>query len=192
MTKKKWTVEDDLREIREEDLKLDEEPLLSPKAKKIILIVAAVIMSLIIASIMYLQYPFFGMISGMIESRPMQGNTLNVGGITVEFQNGTREKVLQAYYDNPDVETSLCLEGTRQGNTYFINYAYQPTILSQSYTHVTHERCNEKTILMFHTHPYNRCVASEQDIRTLRQNQEINSEIGMIIMCHPNRFSLYT
>ncbi|MFT4261199.1 MAG: hypothetical protein ACMXX9_02080 [Candidatus Woesearchaeota archaeon] len=161
------------------------------KYKKYYIILIALFSVLLMASYIYLSFPVYGIIAGQIESQKINENVISTRDIKIIFENQTNQIVFDAYHDNPDVETSLCLEGYRQNNNYYITYAYMPVIYSQSYTHVSHAPCSNETIAMFHTHPYKSCIASRQDIQTLRQNQDKNPDIIMIIMCEPQRFSVY-
>lgn len=188
--KKQRTVEDDLKEITEEDL-LKDEPILSPKVKRIFVIFASLIMIFLIASFIYIKFPIFGVLLGQTQSRPLQGNVLSLKGVNVYLEGNSFDEIINTYNNNPSVETSLCLEGESRGNEYFISNAYEPKIISQSYTHVTHESCSVDTIILFHTHPYKSCLASDMDLNTLERNQISKPETIMIIMCEPNRFSLY-
>lgn len=187
---RKRTVEDDLKEITEEDL-LKDEPVINPKLKRILVIFVSLLMIFLIASFIYIKFPIFGVLLGQTQSRSLQGNVLTLKGVNVFLEGNSLNEIINTYEHNPSVETSLCLEGESQGNNYFINRAYEPKILSQSYTHVTHESCSADTIILFHTHPYKSCLASDMDLDTLKRNQISKPKTIMIIMCEPNRFSLY-
>jgi proteasome lid subunit RPN8/RPN11 len=146
---------------------------------------------ILILSYIYLSYPVYDVLAGKIESQKINDNTIISRNINIIFQNQTEKIVFEAYKNNPDVETTLCMKGNVQDNNYYITEIYKPVIYSQSFRHVTHQACSQDTIAMFHTHPYKRCVGSSQDIRTLRNAQETNSDTIMIIMCEPDRFSIY-
>ncbi|MFW5852608.1 MAG: hypothetical protein ACOCUR_01120 [Nanoarchaeota archaeon] len=161
------------------------------KTKKIAVISAAIIISLLVLSYVFLRYPTYQVILGQIESGSVKENILKTSKITVIFEEKTLQESVNAWRNNPDMETTLCLRGSRKNETFIVDNTYQPTIFSQGYFHVSHEPCDEDTVLMFHTHPYKRCIASETDIRTLRNAQERNQEIAMIIMCEESRFSVY-
>ena len=192
--KTKKNIEDDLRELEylnEEPYDEESESKFNMR-KKILLVAGALFLSVLIISYVFLGYPLYGIIIGQMSSSPVRGNVLSTHGITVIFEGNTLQDSIDAWYKNPDVETTLCLRGSRDGNIFIVNNAYQPRIFSQSYFHVSHEPCDEDTVLMFHTHPYKRCTASKTDINTLRQSQQRNQEIAMIIMCEENRFSVYS
>ena len=161
------------------------------KGKKYVILFLTILSILLMLSYFYLGFPLFGIIAGQIESQRIQEGQLNLRGVTLQFLNETEQIVFKAYTNNPDVETSLCLEGQVMQDNYFVTNAYQPEIFSQSYTHVSHAPCSNETIALFHTHPYKSCLASEQDIQTLRRNQQENPAVIMVIMCEPDRFSVY-
>ncbi len=181
----------DLEELKYlNDLDYEEdEP--DPKWKKYIVIALAIFMVLLMSSYVYIGYPSFGVIEGRIVSDQVEGDRLELRGIEVVFEEDTLRDAILAWEDNPNVETSLCFHGEREGDIYIVNHSYKPEIESQSYNHVSHEPCDEDTILMFHTHPRSRCAPSQTDMRTLERTQERNPDVAMIIMCDYDRFSVY-
>lgn len=182
----------ELQNLTDEQLiKEFEEAKKNQKSKKYLMLIAATLSILLMISYIYISFPVFGIISGQIESQKINDNVISSRGINIIFQNNTELEVLKTYQENPNVETSLCMIGEIIQNNYYIQQVYQPIIYSQSFRHVTHAPCSQETIAMFHTHPYKSCLASRQDIRTLRQNQQNKPELIMIIMCEPDRFSIY-
>jgi proteasome lid subunit RPN8/RPN11 len=187
--KKPKTVEEDLAAIDEKEL-LKEDKQLSPRTKRIIIFSGALLIIVLFLSLAYLQYPLFHIIEGQIESDSLNNNILDLKEFKVVFSDTALQKIRESYTNNPDVETSLCLLGARNGD-YYITDAYTPVIYEQSFRHVSHAPCNTSTIIMFHTHPYKSCVASETDLNTLHMNQLNNPNMLTIVMCEPNRFSVY-
>ncbi|MFT4282874.1 MAG: hypothetical protein ACMXX6_00430 [Candidatus Woesearchaeota archaeon] len=178
-------VEEDLKSVKIEDLKPPRKP------KKLIIIIFTLFMVFLISSFVYITYPSFDIIKSKIESRPLQGDLLQTPSLNIYFGEGIYEEILEVYKRNQNVETALCFQGNIQGNNYFVENIYKPNIISQGPRHVTHEACSEE-IVMFHTHPYQRCSASRQDIQTLENAKLSNPEVIMIIMCEENRFSVYS
>ena len=187
--KKTKDIYDDLREL--EYLNYENENPSENHFKKIIISVSAILISILFISYVFLGFPLYGIIIGQIRSDSARDNILRTNNLEIIFKGNTLDQSVKAWYDNPDVETTLCLRGVRDGNKITIQNLYQPKIFSQSYTHVSHEPCDDDTILMFHTHPYKRCTASETDLRTLARAKQRNPDIAMIIMCEENRFSVY-
>jgi len=198
------TVEEDLSNITEEELLFDK-PQHHHKFKKAAIIAISIFLLILLLSYFYLGYPLFHVLAGRIESNPLNNNLISVGNITVFIENTALNTIQTSYVNNTRVETSLCLigyvdtafsqSGTINQNenkkNYIITNAYTPVILSQSFNQVTFEPCRNDTIIMFHTHPYKSCLASDTDINTLRNNQLNNQNLLMIVMCEPNRFSVY-
>ena len=180
---------EDLEDVSEEDL--DDLPRQNSVFVKIMFFIMVGLMIFLMMSYVWITYPNFGIIQGWIASEPLQDDVLRTGDITVFFQGDTETEVVNTYRRNRDVETALCLEGNVSDNTYFVRNVYQPSITSQGFSHVTHSGCSSDTVLLFHTHPYQRCEASQQDIATLRRNQERDEDVAMIIMCSEERFSVY-
>ncbi len=187
---------DDLEEMKdiEEDIRDDErdEELSRRKKRMLVIIPGSIFLSLLMLSYIFIGFPMHNVISGQIRSESPEGHVLRTQGLELLFLGNTLETATDAWHDNPDVETTLCIRGERDGNRYILEDAYKPEIFEQSFTHVRHEPCDDETILMFHTHPYKRCLASEADINTLRNAQRNNEDIVMMIMCEEDRFSIYT
>ncbi|MGV8162247.1 MAG: hypothetical protein ACP5N2_02835 [Candidatus Nanoarchaeia archaeon] len=188
--KKPKSVEEDLSSINEEDL-LKENKGFSPRTKKILGICAGAFLVILTVSLIFLQGPMFNIVAGQIESRSVNNNFLELKDFNVVFSDAALLKIKNSYLNNPEVETSLCLIGVKQEHNYFISDAYTPIIFEQSFRHVSHEPCNSSTIMMFHTHPYKSCLASSTDLNTLKRSQLNNPDMLTIIMCEPNRFSVY-
>ena len=192
---RKKSIHEDLRELeylndeKEDDKEYQDK---EKRVRKIVLASGAIFLSVLIISYVFLGFPIYGIIIGQLSSGPVRGNVLTTQGIEVIFEGNTLQESRDAWFNNPNVETTLCLHGYREGNTFVVTNTYQPTIFSQSYFQVSHEPCDDNTILMFHTHPYKSCTASEMDLYTLARAKERNPEIGMIIMCEESRFSVYT
>lgn len=189
--KKPKTVEEDLSSLKEEDL-LKESKGLSVKAKRILILCVGLFLVILIMSLVFLEGPMFHVVAGQIESRSVNNNVLELSDFNVIFNDVALLKVKESYLNNPEVETSLCLIGEKKGRDYFISDAYTPIIFEQSFRHVSHEPCDSRTIMMFHTHPYKSCLASSTDLNTLKRSQLNNPDMLTIVMCEPNKFSVYT
>ena len=150
------------------------------------------------AKLVFVTFPIGDIIQGKVESNLLQGNVINLDDLKVVFLDGT-EDILEAYYLNEqEVEISLCLEGYREDDRhttsfgdYFITSLYEPQVFSSAYNHVSFEPCSAETVVILHTHPYKRCVASDTDLNTLAGSKELNEDVLMVVMCEANRFSVY-
>ncbi len=149
----------------------------------------------------FLIYAFVGpvqhQIIGQLNSDTLEGDVLSLKGVTVVFENET-DRFLSTLYKTEQldrlVETSACLKGTVTDNTtiYRVRDIFYPEIIEQSQHHVRFKSCPRDTIIMLHTHPRTRCMASETDLDTLSTKQDvIDEDILMLIMCEDNMYSLY-
>lgn len=183
-------VMEDLQSIDESSLEL-EHPKTHPILKKIIFTLSSVIISLLMLSFIFVSFPIGNIILGQIESTPLQSNTLKIDSLTIQFQDQTLKQLQSIYNNQQKVEFSVCLQGTKQDSNYFITSLYEPKMYQQTFNHVTFEPCNQNTLIMLHSHPYKSCLASDTDLNTLKQTQKNNPDTLMIIMCEPQRFSIY-
>jgi len=113
------------------------------------------------------------------------------------FENNTQIILEQIYTQEQEqnlVETSVCLSGYTQDNNskYYISSLFYPEIYEQSFNHVNFESCPNDTLIMLHTHPYKRCLASKTDIKTLNNVKKNSPNTIMIVMCENNKFSVYS
>ncbi len=183
------------------DLKyVEEEPEEKPsKLKKIWLIVVSIFLVLLMISFIFVTFPIGDIIQGKVESNLLKGKVIDLDDFKIYFENDT-EDVLKSYYlAEQEVEISLCLEGYRENDRhmtsfddYFITSLYKPKVFSSAYNHVSFEPCSANTVLILHTHPYKRCVASDTDLDTLEKSKLNNEDVLMVVMCEPDRFSVYS
>ena len=159
--------------------------------KQIMIITISIFMIILILSYFLIGFPVRNVLVGQIYSNVPEGNILETRDARFIFRNDTLETAYMSWENNPYLETTLCIHGSYGDGVYHLYNAYEPEIYEQSLTHIKHASCDADTIVMFHTHPYKRCIASETDIRTLRRAQLNNEDIAMIIMCEENRFSVY-
>jgi hypothetical protein len=190
-TKKIETVEEDLNSLNEKELLDKDTKKLSPLARKLIFGFIGLIIVFLFLSLIYLQYPLFNVISGQIESQSPNNNILQLKGFSIHFTDNALTSLNNSFSINQNVETSRCLIGTIENKNYFITDVYTPKIYSATFREVVSEPCANDTLIMFHTHPYKSCVASDTDLNTLKAAQTRNPNIIMIIECAPSRFSTY-
>ena len=158
--------------------------------------IVAMSMAMMFVMWIFAGFPIGGIIRGQIESTPLEEGSLKLDEFNVEFEEETLTELLGLYYENEGQEISVCLLGELSTNLvfkdkYLITDLYIPETYVQSYSHVSFESCSSDTLIMLHTHPYKSCLASETDINTLVANQEMNPDMVMLVMCEPQRFSVY-
>jgi len=126
---------------------------------------------------------------GIINSKTVQDSVLQAKGVKIIFQNSTLELLQQEYLKNQKREIKACLSGKVENNEYIINSISFPKVLSASVAHIQTPGCHE-AIIDLHSHPINRCVPSNQDLRNFGRNKRTNPELIMMVMCWKNRFSV--
>lgn len=159
--------------------------------KKLWIFLGAVFMIFLMVSFIFVQYPLMGIIMGQIQSAKIIGNTLETSKLRIIFTGETLDLVMNSWNDHPNVESTLCFQGYRVGSDLVIESGYEPVIYEQTFDHVSYEACDSETILMFHTHPWKHCIASDVDIDSLHRRNLNNPDVAMIIMCENKRFSVY-
>ncbi|MBU0460061.1 MAG: hypothetical protein KJ771_04600, partial [Nanoarchaeota archaeon] len=120
----------------------------------------------------------------------LQGNVISLDDFKIIFEDGTEEVLKSYYFNEQEVEISLCLEGYQEGD-YYITSLYEPKTYASAYNQVSFQPCSLKTMVILHTHPFKRCVASEADLEMLSSSKEVNSDVLMVVMCEAERFSVY-
>src|SRR3989338_6335134 len=175
------------------DLPLDEkESIIPPQLKKIILLIIGLFIILLMVSFLFVTFPIGDIIQGKTQSTLLQGHMLILPEFVIVFQNNTASALETLYMKEQKEEFSVCLQGTYEKSVYSIHSLYQPTTYQRTFSHVTFESCNDSTIIMLHSHPYKRCVASQTDLDTLKKSQEQNQQMLMVVMCEPRRFAVYS
>ncbi len=199
------TIEEDLKTLKESHLLAQPKPSpLTSFLTKLFFTLGGLLIILLLASFVFLSYPIDHIIASKLESQSPLANTLIINNITILFEQHTQQQLQEIYNNQQKVEFSVCLLGTleqksenqqnnqQQKQIYHITSLYTPTMYQQTFNHVVFQPCNKDTIIMLHSHPYKSCLASDTDINTLTQTQQSNSNILMIIMCEPNRYSVYS
>ena len=167
-----------------------DEPEEDSRLKKIFIFLMGTLLTLLMLSYVFVTFPIDNILASKIESTPLIDNILEIEELKIIFEDNTYETLKELYIEEQTVEFSACLQGEIIDNNYIINSLYQPTMFEQSLRHVRFEPCKE-TLIILHTHPYKSCLASQTDINTLKETQKQNQETIMLIMCEPDRFSIY-
>src|SRR3989344_6667078 len=160
------------------------------RLRKVAIIIGGVILSLLIVSLIVVSYPISDIIKGQLESIPWQGNKIILENFTIIFKGETQRQLSVIYSREQKVEFSACLIGEKREDRYLISSLYLPE-QTAVFNHVSFEPCHEDTLIMLHSHPYKSCLASETDLETLRKSKDFNQNMLMVIMCEPDRFSVY-
>ncbi len=112
-------------------------------------------------------------------------------GRTIAFARDVFAQLQQLYFDNQEHEFSVCLLGSHQDTIYRITGLVHPRTYDQDVFHVRADICGKETLIALHSHPYKKCIFSEQDITYYRSFATINPEGLIGVMCEPDRFGFY-
>ena len=179
------------KEILEDIKELEQEEHEESKLKKIFLYIGGILLALLVVSYIFVSWPMSSIISGQLESDSVKENILKTDDLTIIFEENTYDLLKEWYFDEQSVEFSACLLGEKKGKEYHITSLYQPNIFYQAFNEVRFEPCKKETLILLHTHPYKSCIASEQDMKMLNKSKEENPEVIMVVMCEPDRISVY-
>tara|TARA_Y100000034_G_scaffold50127_1_gene61841 strand:+ start:1485 stop:2000 length:516 start_codon:yes stop_codon:yes gene_type:complete len=170
---------------------IEEELLEDPKWKKILVGLTGLFLLFLILSYFLVSYPLYPILASIFESKIAENKTIELDKFSIIFTEDTYDRLQEYYYQDLSVEMVVCLKGEIKGD-YIINKIYQPEILEQTYSHVSFKPCSQDSIILLHSQPFRHCIASEQDMKTLDIIKNRNKDSIMVIMCEPNRFSVYT
>lgn len=158
---------------------------------KIAIAFTGFILIVLIASFTFVTFPIGDILASKSESDLIINQVVIADNLKIVFSNLAYSKLQEHYSSNKRVEVSLCLQGEKINNTYEISDLYKPK-QEQAFSHVSFEPCLQETLILLHTHPKSRCIASATDINTLRSSQSVNSDVLMVVMCEENRLSVYS
>lgn len=160
--------------------------------KIIFWLVIGLIMILLMISFVFVTYPISGIIGGKLESNILNNNVIELDEFDVVFEDNTLKQLQNIYFNEQKVEFSVCLLGNKDNNIYDITNLYKPVTYSQTFNSVSFEPCSDETLIILHSHPYKSCIASQADISMLARSKERNKDVLMVVMCEPERFSVYS
>lgn len=171
------------------DLPIEEEK--PSRWKRFFILITGIFLITLILSYLLISYPIFPILESLFESHISQDNKINLDNFSILFKNNTFEQLQELYYSNQSKEFAVCLLGEKEKD-YTIDRIYVPEILEQSFNHVKFRSCSDDTLILLHSHPFRRCIASEQDLRLLNETKQLSNQSIIIVMCEPNRFSVYS
>jgi len=185
-------VEDDLKNAKIEIKKVDEEEeLRNLKRKKIFIAILGIFLVVLLITYLVPGSYVLSILEGQVTSYKLNSDlTIDLkNGGKIIFDNSTYEQLKQMYFAEQRSEFKACLEGYKENSNYLVTGLYVPETLSQSFSHVTADLCNNSTIISLHTHPYMHCIFSYQDIRGLDAVRKVNPDAIIGLMCETNRFN---
>lgn len=162
------------------------------KLGKILTVLMGVFLLFLFTSYFLLGSSLFPILESIFESREAENNIIKIDQNTsILFEENTYSDLQNIYFEDVSKEFAVCLFGDQKSNIYSIKKIFIPEIIEQSFNHVRFKSCPQETIILLHSHPYRRCIASEQDLITLDNLKNNNNQSLIVIMCEPNRFSIY-
>ncbi len=182
---------EELHNLDEEDHKDLEEHKQPSKFRKVFLYILGLVLVALILSYLIVGFPISDILRGQLESNPLEGNEIELEDFSIIFEDQTEEVIQQYYLNEQKVEFSLCLQGEKREGNYYINALYQPVTYESTFNHVRFQPCSQETLILFHSHPYKSCLASETDLNTLADTRKENPDVLMVVMCETARFSVY-
>jgi hypothetical protein len=159
-------------------------------SKKIIIFLGIILMFLILVYSVFA--PVQTIVQGFFESSTLDENKIEINSNSnLIFLNNTYGAVLDLHKENRSVELKACLLGEIKESNYFIDSIFYPKIISQTHNQVVSSPCPDETLVDLHSHPYNHCLASDQDLYSFSKAKERNENTIMAIMCEEDRFNFY-
>lgn len=113
------------------------------------------------------------------------------GSYIISFKEGVYQQLHQVYRESLRQEFVVCLQGKKEGMEYTITDLTLPKVFSSSVFHVSYQGCDTTSLITLHSHPYQRCIFSQQDIASYRAIKQTNPEAMIGVMCTPQRFTFY-
>ena len=163
------------------------------KLSKIITALVGIFLLILFTSYFLLGSSLFPILESIFESKEAKDNMIKIDKNTsIIFEGDTYSDLQNIYFEDVSKEFAVCLFGEKKSGIYSITEIFIPEIIEQSFNHVRFKSCPKETIVLLHSHPYRKCIASEQDLITLENIKQNNNQSLIVIMCEPNRFSIYS
>jgi len=170
---------------------LIEEEKESP-VRKIIIFILSILLILMFLSYVVISFGVGDIIGGWAESSFIEGNFVEFNNGLIEFSEPVLAGLNEIYSNNKDYEFKVCLGGTLEDNRYFINEIIYPKMYTQKYNLVVAEPCPSTSLIDLHSHPLDRCIASQQDIENFSVLKLKNPNALMVIMCRDDLINVYS
>lgn len=175
-----------------EDLHPEEESKLKKKAKRIIMVFLALILLILILSYFLPGRYIPDIITGISRTYKVNNDdTIDFKGNKIIFNPDAYNQLLDIYFASQKTEFKVCLIGEKIDSDYLINSLYIPETLRQTVFSVHAIICNSSTIIDLHSHPYKRCVFSDEDINSYRKFRGVSKDGMIALMCEKDRFDFY-
>ncbi|MEK6886594.1 MAG: hypothetical protein AABW88_02060 [Nanoarchaeota archaeon] len=127
-------------------------------------------------------------VQSLAEQKQIKNNKIETEKQTILFQDDVYQDLKEVYLQNQLTEISLCLKGKIINNTYFISSFYKPKTYFATPISVSSNKC-EDSIITMHTHPFNNCLLSQQDVLSYYSYKD--DKLITMVMCSVDKFALY-
>ncbi|MFC1648412.1 hypothetical protein ACFL1B_03040 [Nanoarchaeota archaeon] len=130
-------------------------------------------------------------ITGFFESSTVVDSVFEYGDKTIVFDGTTYSQLVGLWQDNQEAEFRACLGGTVNKNKYVVDKILLPDIHSANVYRVISGPCPDNTIIDLHSHPFQRCIASQVDLNGLEIKKKTSPDLLLAVMCTEERISFY-
>ncbi len=171
----------------------EEEP--EPRWRKWVFWGIGLMLILLIISLTFVTFPVDDILKSKLMAAVLKEKRLETEELSLIFEKDTYTQLKYFYLQEQKVEWSACLSGEikwGEKKTYHLTSIYQPPMHQQVFNQVSFTTCFPETLVILHSHPYGRCIASEEDLNTLRKSQQENPLVVMVIMCELEEFGVYS
>ncbi|MBM3200395.1 hypothetical protein FJZ53_05640 [Candidatus Woesearchaeota archaeon] len=172
-----------------EKLPLENKP---SKLKKFFITLTAVCLIFLVMSFVWMNYGLGDILLSLFTSKTLQENAVSINRTSsLVFKYGAYNSLIDKYSAEQSREFKACLIGEKDGGNYVVRSVIIPEMIEQSFNQVVSKPCPQGTVAELHSHPYRRCLESEQDVKTKELTKRDNLDVLMVIMCEKDRFSFY-
>ncbi len=165
---------------------LEELPEVKPFPKSLKIILAVFLIVLMLSFLIPQEVT-----QSLAASNRIQNDEIPLQNAKIVFTNDIYEKLKVFYFQNQLTEIAMCLTGEIKDGNYIVTDFYAPKIFFKTPITVASQRCNQETIIMMHTHPFNDCLLSSQDIASYEAYKNVNTKAIIGVMCSADRFAFY-
>ncbi len=162
----------------------EEESELQRRIKRIAKIIMSLFLIMLILSFLVPD----DVLQSLIEQKQIKENRIESGKITILFEQDIYQTLKEIYLQNQLTEISLCLKGKIINNTYSVSSFYRPKTFFATPISISSAKCDENTIITLHTHPFNNCLLSYQDVISYKSYGD--EKLITMVMCSIDGFAL--
>tara|TARA_Y100000310_G_scaffold345665_1_gene467955 strand:- start:14893 stop:15465 length:573 start_codon:yes stop_codon:yes gene_type:complete len=160
--------------------------------RKYFVLILGVILILLIVSYYSVSYGVSYILEGLIQSPSLDEDYgVEFKDFNIIFEKKAYGNLIKIYDENLELEFKACLKGLFVNNEYTINEIVIPKTYSQKYNQVIADPCDSNTLISLHSHPFRRCLPSQQDIKNFKLLKKENDNVLLGIMCEKDRFNFY-